>query len=203
MKVVLLKSVDNLGQAGEQVSVKNGYFRNFLEPRGMALTATDRNIRAVDSRRRKLQAMVAAEATSAEVIKKQLEGIRLEFSLRAGEKGQLYGSVTAHDITARIKEQFNIEIERRKVDTPHLKTLGNHAVRIRIYPGVVATINVHIDKLAVEVVDTLDHQEIKLGLEAVLEEQEQVRRASRAAEVEAAGETVEAGEEAPAEEPAE
>lgn len=204
MKIVLLKSVDNLGQAGEEVSVKRGYFRNFLEPRGYALTATERNVKFVQSRRRKLEAMVAAETDSATKIKDRLEGAKLVFQLRAGEKGQLFGSVTAHDVVARIKEEFNIEVERRKVEAPHIKTLGDHAVRIRVYPGVAATINVHIEPLAAEEEVTTDDEEIRLGLSAVLEEQDAKRRKKKAAEEEAAaaeapadeaGVAVDAGEE--------
>lgn len=182
MKIVLLKSVDNLGQAGEEVAVKRGYYRNFLEPRGYALTATAKNIAFVKSRRNKLQAMVAEETASAQKIQAQLEGSVFVFHLRAGEKGQLFGSVTPHDVVKRVREEFNMEIERRKIEAPHLKTLGDHEVRIRIYPGVAATVNVRIEPLAAEEETTTDHEEIRLGLDAVLEEQEQARQA----EVEAA-----------------
>lgn len=197
MKIVLLKSVDNLGQAGEEVAVKRGYFRNFLEPRGYALTATEKNVKYVQSRRRKLEALVAAETDSAEKIKAQLEGAKLVFQLRAGEKGQLFGSVTPHDIVARVKEEFNIEVERRKVEAPHIKSLGDHAVRIRIYPGVAATINVFVEPLEAEEVVTTDDDEMALGLDAVLKEQEAERRAKQA---DAEADAPEAAEEAPVDE---
>ena len=150
MNIVLLKSVDNLGQAGEQVSVKRGYYRNFLEPRGYALTATKQNLLLVTQKRRKLESMVALEKNSATEIKNQLDQLTLTFELRAGEKGQLFGSVTSADVVAGVKEQLNIAIERRKVDMPHLKTLGEHEVRVRVYPGVTAGIKVVINKLVVE-----------------------------------------------------
>ncbi|MCC5875204.1 MAG: 50S ribosomal protein L9 [Candidatus Sumerlaeia bacterium] len=196
MKIVLLKSVDNLGQAGEEVAVKRGYFRNFLEPRGYALTATERNVKFVQSRRRKLESLVAAETESAEKIKAQLEGAKLVFQLRAGEKGQLFGSVTPHDIVSRVKADFNIEVERRKVEAPHIKTLGDHAVRIRIYPGVAATINVFVEPLEAEEVVTTDDDDMALGLEAVLKEQEDARRAKQTKAAAEAAEVAEA--EAPA-----
>ena len=150
MQIVLLKSVDNLGQAGEKVDVKRGYFRNYLEPRLLALVANAQNLKLVESKKKKLEAMVAVEVSDAQKIKGMLEGQKLEFKLRAGDRGQLFGSVTSRDVVEAIKEKFNIEVERRKVDMENLKSLGDHAVRIRVYPGVVATINAHIDRLIVE-----------------------------------------------------
>lgn len=150
MQIVLLKSVDNLGQAGEKVDVKRGYFRNYLEPRLLALVANAQNLKLVESKKKKLEAMVAVEVSDAQKIKGMLEGQKLEFKLRAGDRGQLFGSVTSRDVVEAIKEKFNVEVERRKVDMENLKSLGDHAVRIRVYPGVVATINAHIDRLIVE-----------------------------------------------------
>lgn len=150
MKIVLLKSVDNLGQAGEAVEVKRGYFRNYLEPRRMALLATAGNLKLVESKKKKLQAIVAEETTDAQKIKAILDGTRLEFKLRAGERGQLFGSVTSRDVVDAIKEKYNIEIERRRVDMENLKTLGDHPVKIRVYPGVTAVLNAHIDRLLLE-----------------------------------------------------
>ncbi len=147
MKIVLLRSVDNLGQAGEQVEVKRGYFRNFLEPRGMALTASPSNLRLVEAKRKKLEALVAREKSSAEKIREQLDGQKITFHLRAGDRGQVFGSVTSRDVVDAIKESFNIEIERRRVDMENLKALGDHPVRIRVYPGVVATITAAVERL--------------------------------------------------------
>jgi large subunit ribosomal protein L9 len=115
----------------------------------MALTATEKNLRIVEQKKKKLEALVAKELSSANAIKSQIDGARFDFQLRAGDKGQLFGSITSADVVNAIKTRFNIVIERRKVDMPHLKTLGDHDVKIRIYPGVIAHLNVHIDKLVV------------------------------------------------------
>lgn len=147
MKVVLLKSVDNLGQAGQVVEAKPGYYRNYLGPREMALPATSANLKVVESRKKKLEAVVAREITDAQAIKQRLDKLELTFHLRAGEMGRLYGSVTAKDLLERIKEVENIEIERRRVEMDNLKTLGKHHVRIRVYPGVTADVVVVVDKL--------------------------------------------------------
>lgn len=147
MKIVLLRSVDNLGQAGDAVQVKSGYFRNFLEPRGMALLATPTNVKIVESRRKKLEALVAKEKDSAERIRAEIDGQRLEFQLRAGDRGQVYGSVTSRDVADAISEKFNIDIERRRIDMENLKSLGEHTIRIRVYPGVAATVVANVERL--------------------------------------------------------
>jgi large subunit ribosomal protein L9 len=150
MKVVLLQSVDNLGQAGNAVEVKRGYFRNFLEPRSMALQATRTNLKLVENRRKKLDSLVAKEKGDAEQIKAILDGKSLTFELRAGDRGQLYGSVSSRDVVEAIKNELNVEIERRRIDMDILKSLGDHPVRIRVYPEITANLTVTIERLKVE-----------------------------------------------------
>lgn len=189
MKVVLLKSIDKLGQAGEAVDVKRGYYRNFLGPRGFALEATKQNLTLVESKKKKLEAMVAREQTDAEQIKSQLEGKELTFELRANDQGQLFGSVTQRDIADAIKESFNVEIERRKIEIGHLKSLGPHPVKLRVYPGVVATITVTVERLLTEE----EKAEIEAAKEAAEKAaQKRAEREAAAAEAEAAGEATEA-----------
>ncbi len=166
MKVVLLKSVDNLGQAGQSAEVKRGYFRNFLEPRGLALLANSANLRLVEARSKKLEAMVAVEKTDAEAIREKLNGQRLEFQLRAGDRGQLFGSITARDVVEAVREKLNVEIERRRLDMDNLKTLGDHNVRVRIYPGVIAILTVHIERL-VTVEDETEAATQRAEMEAI------------------------------------
>jgi len=156
MKVVLLKSVDNLGQAGDAVEVRRGYYRNFLGPRAMALQATETNIRIVESRKKKLESLVALEKSDADRIKIIIDGGKLQFKLRAGDRGQVFGSISSKDVVTAIKDQFNVAIERRRVDMEILKTLGNHAVKVRIYPGVVAVLTATIERLLQEGETVLD-----------------------------------------------
>jgi large subunit ribosomal protein L9 len=150
INIVLMKSVDNLGQAGDTVKVAPGYFRNFLEPRYLALRATAGNLKVVESQRKRLESLVAKEKDSAEKIKAVLDGQTFTFQLRAGDRGQLFGSVSSRDLVDAIKETHNIEIERRRVDMPNLKTLGAHSVRIRVYPGVTAMLTALVERLMAE-----------------------------------------------------
>lgn len=147
MKIVLLNSVDNLGQAGDAVDVKRGYFRNFLGPRQMALVANPANLKLVESKKKKLQALVAVETADASALKAKLDGGKLKFELRAGERGQLFGSVTTRDIQESIQSTLGVEVDRRKIDAIGLKSIGDHVVKVRIYPGVIATLTATIERL--------------------------------------------------------
>lgn len=160
MKIVLLRSVDNLGQAGEAVEAKRGYFRNFLEPRGMALRANKANMAFVESRRKKLEALVAKEKASAETVREVLDGKQLSFKLRAGDRGQLFGSVNTRDVVEKIKEELNVEVERRRIDMEILKTLGDHPIRVRIYPGVIANMTASVERLVLEGEEVFDDEAV-------------------------------------------
>lgn len=147
MKIVLMRSVDNLGQAGEVVTAKKGYYRNYLGPRGMALVASPANLKVAEAKKHKLNALVAAETTDAQGTKAKLDGGSIVFKMRANEKGQLFGSVTTREIVDTIKATFGVEVERRKIDADGMKTLGKHTVRVRIYPGITATLSASIERI--------------------------------------------------------
>lgn len=145
MKVVLFQSVPNLGLAGQSVDVKPGYFRNYLEPRGFAMQETASTLRLLAARKKKIDAQLLKEKGEAETVARQLEGITLTFTLKAGEKGRLFGSVTASDIAKALAEK-GITIDRHKIElTEALKTVGPHHARARLYPGVAAELAIVIE----------------------------------------------------------
>ncbi|MBX3728904.1 MAG: 50S ribosomal protein L9 [Candidatus Sumerlaeia bacterium] len=146
MKVILFRSVDNLGNAGELVDVKRGYFRNYLGPRGYAREATGANMALVESRRKKIEAMVTRERAAATRSAEGLNGIVLTFELRANEKGQLFGSVTPQDIVQALAEK-GFAVDRRKIElSEHIKALGEFPFRIRLYQGVYANLKVVVER---------------------------------------------------------
>lgn len=146
MQVILFRSVDNLGSAGEIVEVKTGYYRNFLGPRGYAKIANKENIALIEGRRKKIEAMIAREREEAKTVAEKINGIQLTFSMRANDKGQLFGSVTSMDIAQMLANQGN-PIDRRKIEMPeNLKAIGTFPVRIRVYPEVYAEITVVVEK---------------------------------------------------------
>lgn len=162
MRVILFQSVDNLGAAGEVVNVKPGYFRNYLGPRGYARQATKANLALIESQRKKIEAMVAREREAAKAAAGDLNGVHLVFELRANDKGQLFGSVTTQEI-ARLLAEKGYTVDRRKIElSDPIKSVGENAVRIRLYPEVYAEITVEVKRfLRPEEIEAIEEMERK------------------------------------------
>ncbi len=146
MKVILFQAVDTLGQPGDIVEVKAGYFRNYLFPKNMAEEATEGTLKRLTAKRRKLEGMASDELQVAENRAKELAEVSLEFSRRADEKEQLFGSVGVGDISRALTEK-EIEIQRRNIvlKAP-IKALGEHEVDLRLHPKVSGPIKITVVK---------------------------------------------------------
>lgn len=145
MNIILTETVEGLGNIGDQLTVKPGYARNYLVPQGLAVVANLRNLKELEHNKRQLARKMQKQTQDAELLKAQIEKINYIFALRAGEEGKLFGSVTSLDIAAKLTEQ-GIEIDRKKIVLDdHIKTLGEHAVSIKLSAGVVATIKVVVN----------------------------------------------------------
>ena len=146
MEVILRQHVDNLGKRGEIVKVAAGYARNYLLPRKLALPATDGNKRHVERERKIMEAREADERGQAQAIADRLETVEIALARRVGETEQLYGSVTSADIADFLKGK-GFEIDRRKLILPEpIKTLGEHAVPLRLHRDVTVTLKVQVSK---------------------------------------------------------
>jgi len=146
MEVILRTHVDNLGNRGEIVKVADGYARNYLLPRKLALPATEGNKRHVERERRIVEAREAEDKAQAEAIAARLVGIEVEIARRVGETDQLYGSVTSADIADFIKAK-GFEIDRRKLILPEpIKTLGSHSVPLKLHREVTVGLTVNVVK---------------------------------------------------------
>lgn len=142
MKIILKQDVDELGLEGDIIHVANGYGRNYLIPKGIALEATPQNKKAFELQRKKIEVRRVKAREEAENLKLKVEGIVMTLSQKAGEEGKLYGSVTSMDIASGLEKQ-GIVIDRRKIllEKP-IKTLGEFEVSVKIYPEVIASIKV-------------------------------------------------------------
>ncbi|OFW01132.1 MAG: 50S ribosomal protein L9 [Acidobacteria bacterium RIFCSPLOWO2_02_FULL_68_18] len=150
MDIILREHVDNLGERGEVVKVADGYARNYLLPRKLALPATESNRKHVERERKILEAREAQEKAQAEAIAARLSAVDITIARRVGETDQLYGSVTAADITEFL-EQKGFEVDRRKIILPEpLKTLGDHAVPLKLHREVTVPLTVHVVKESAE-----------------------------------------------------
>ena len=144
MKIILRQAMDTLGLEGDTVDVANGYARNYLIPKGIALEANIQNVKLLETQRKKIEIKRLKAKEEAEKIKEKLADVMITISQKAGDEDKLYGSVTNMDIAAHLEKQ-GILIDRKKIsmDKP-IKTLGEFEVSIRLYPEVTGSIKVTV-----------------------------------------------------------
>jgi len=150
MEVILRDHVEKLGKRGEIVKVSDGYARNYLLPRKLALPATEGNKKHVERERKIMETREAEEKSGAEAIAARLAAIDITIARRVGDTEQLYGSVTAADITEYLKSK-GFEIDRRKLILPEaIKTLGEHNVPLKLHREVTVPVKVKVVKEGAE-----------------------------------------------------
>src|SRR4029453_17156314 len=144
IEVILKEHVEHLGRRGEIVKVADGYARNFLFPRKLALAVTDENKRQIERERAKAEAREAEEVQVAQALATRLEAIEIAIARRVGENDTLYGSVTASDIGEALAAR-ELTVDRRKIQLPDpLKTLGDHVVPVKLHREVTADLKVKV-----------------------------------------------------------
>lgn len=140
MQVILTQDVDNLGKAGELVSVKPGFGRNYLVPRGMAVSATVRNKNRLDHEKKVIESKVAKERASATEIAAKINVMTLQFERIIGADEKLFGSVTNRDIQEQLK-RAGVEVDHRTIQLEQaVKALGKYEVPVRLAAGVIANL---------------------------------------------------------------
>jgi large subunit ribosomal protein L9 len=146
MEVILRQHVENLGERGQIVKVANGYARNYLLPRKLALPATEGNKKHVERERKIVETREAEEKGQAEAIAARLSAVDITIPRRVGETEQLYGSVTAADITEYLKSK-GFEVDRRKLLLADpIKTIGSHTVPLKLHREVTVPLTVKVVK---------------------------------------------------------
>lgn len=150
MKVILRADVDNLGRLGEVVKVKPGYGRNYLLPKGLAMPATEGNLKVFEQERRKLEERMETVRAKSRGEAERIEAAEVVISVRVGENNKLYGSVTTANIAESLEQQ-GIEVDRRKIllEEP-IKELGEYQVEVKLHPDVRAQLKVSVVKYASE-----------------------------------------------------
>jgi large subunit ribosomal protein L9 len=144
MEVILREHVDNVGKRGEVVKVADGFARNYLLPRKLALPVTPGNLKHIERERVKFDAREAEERQGAQAVATKLDGIVVLITRKVGETEALYGSVTSSDIAASLASQ-GLEIDKRKIQLQEpIKRLGDYEVPIRLHRDVVAPIKVKV-----------------------------------------------------------
>jgi large subunit ribosomal protein L9 len=144
VKLVLREDVPKLGHAGEVVSVKPGYARNFLLPQGKAALASEAKVKELEHHKRLIGEKVARELKDLSAARDRLEQLELQVEAQAGEEGRLFGSVTAAQVAELIGEK-GIEIDRRKIDLAEpIKEVGEHSVPIKLHREVIANVRLKV-----------------------------------------------------------
>ncbi len=145
MEVILLEKIENLGVMGDKVSVKPGYARNYLMPKGKAAPATEANIAAFEARRAELEKAAAETLAAAEARRDQLAGMNITITAKAGDEGKLFGSIGTADIADAICAA-GVVVERHEVRLPEgaFRQVGEHEVQLHLHTDVNTTINLTI-----------------------------------------------------------
>lgn len=171
MKLILRADVENLGNLGDVVEVKPGYGRNFLLPQGLAMLATDANLKAFELERKKLQAKMDALRAQAQDMQTRLEALEVVIPMHVGDNDKLYGSVTT-TIIGDALAALGAEVDRRRIlmDAP-IRTLGEHPVRVRLHASVMAVVTVKV---------VSDHQAEESEAQATEEQAESQEAAAQA-----------------------
>lgn len=145
MKVILIEDVKSLGKKGELVNVSDGYARNMLFPKKLAMEATSKNLNDLKLQKANEKKIAAEQLAAAQELAKEIEEITVVLSIKTGEGGKTFGSVSSKEVAKAVKEQFNIEIDKKKLQlTDTIKTLGMHQVTVKIHPKVSAVLKVKV-----------------------------------------------------------
>jgi len=144
MKVILKENVESLGKAGDAVKVADGYARNYLIPKGLAVEASSWSLKSLEHEKNRIMQKIKSEKKKAELMVEKLRGVTCTLHRRAGEQDKLFGSVTTKDIENSLIEQ-GIEIDRRMIvlEEP-VRSLGEFPVKIKLQPGVMAEIKIMV-----------------------------------------------------------
>ena len=141
MKIILTQAVDGVGAPGDVVTVKDGYGRNFLVPRGMAMPWTAGGEKQVVQIKRARDAREIRDVAHAKEVKEQLEGLTVVIPARVGEGGRLFGSITNADLVTAVRKAGGPLLDKRSVEVSHVKVVGSHKARVRVSPEVTASVS--------------------------------------------------------------
>lgn len=146
MKVILKQDVKNLGKKGELVNASDGYARNYLFPKGLAVEANATAMNDFKNKENAKKYHKAEEIKAAEADAAKLEGKTFKLTAKAGANGRLFGSVNAKDVAAKIKEELGIDIDKRKIVMDDVKQFGTTEAQIKVYQGITARVYVQVSE---------------------------------------------------------
>ncbi len=144
MKVILKQDVKSLGKKGELVSTSDGYARNFLFPRGLAIEANAQAMSEFKNKEDSEKFRIKKETENAQSAAEKIKGKTIRFSVPAGQGGRLFGSVTTKEIAEKIKKEFDINVDKKKISVGEIKSYGTFTAEVKLYQGITAEIFVFV-----------------------------------------------------------
>lgn len=153
MKVMLIKDVYKLGRAGDVKKVADGFGRNFLIPQGLAVLATPGALKQVEKIKGKAEVRRTEQNSELKGLAEQINGVSLDFAVKAGETGKLYGSITTQDVATALQEKTRFEVKRQQVDMQPIREIGEYTAHIRLTMDLIPEIKITVHRegeLAVE-----------------------------------------------------
>ncbi len=144
MKVILKADVKGQGKKGDLINASDGYAKNFLLPKGLAIVADKSAINELEGKKSAAQFHKNQEEMRARELADNLEGKKVTFKAKSGENGKLFGSITAQDVANEIKQQLHLEVDKKKLQLESIKTLGTTEAVVKVYPGITATVKVEV-----------------------------------------------------------
>ena len=145
MKVILLSDIKGVGKKDQVIEASDGYARNYLFPKKLALEANTENMSKLKARQNSNQFKKDTEKKQAEEIAKKLKGIMLKIKVRAGENGKIFGGVTSKEISDGLKRDYNIDIDKKKILLNEtIKTIGTFTIDINLYEGVIGKLKIDV-----------------------------------------------------------
>ena len=146
MKVILQQDVKNLGKKGDLVNASDGYARNFLFPKGLAIEANSSAMNDFNNKEASKKFHKAEEIKAAKADAEKIDGKTFKLKAKAGANGKLFGSVTSKDVSKQIKEELGIDIDKRKIVMPDVKAFGTVQAEIKVYQGISAKVFVQVSE---------------------------------------------------------
>ena len=148
MKVILLQDVKAHGKKGQSVEVSDGYARNFIIPKKLGVEATSKNLNDLKLQKANDEKVAKELLEAAQAFAQELEGKTVKVKMKTGEGGRTFGTISSKEIVQAAKEQFDIEIDKKKVQIPDaIKSLGMYEVNVKLHPSVTGKLKVHVEEM--------------------------------------------------------
>ena len=145
MKVILLADIKGVGKKDDIINANDGYARNYLFPKKLAVEANKGNMTNLDSKKSSEKHRKNLELAHAKEQAEKIKDITLKLQVKAGENGKIFGSITSKEISENLKKEYNLDIDKKKVNLKEpIKVLGKKTVEIRLYEGVIANLNIDV-----------------------------------------------------------